>query len=121
MLVSFPVRVSSCHPSFFLIFSFYSYVGPRDLHSFPTRRSSDLRSTLPAVPPFGRSLRIRRRSDCRTTADRKSTRLNSSHQIISYAVFCLKKKNHPAKTTKQIHSRPHPCRNHSTGRQQRMG
>src|SRR5258708_17980084 len=27
--------------------------------------------------------------------DRKSTRLNSSHQIISYAVFCLKKKNLP--------------------------
>src|SRR5258708_20413389 len=26
--------------------------------------------------------------------DRKSTRLNSSHQIISYAVFCLKKKKH---------------------------
>src|SRR5258708_28758257 len=26
-------------------------------------------------------------------ADRKSTRLNSSHQIISYSVFCLKKKN----------------------------
>src|SRR5258708_31878041 len=30
--------------------------------------------------------------------DRKSTRLNSSHQIISYAVFCLKKKK-PFKTT----------------------
>src|SRR5947208_12618494 len=28
----------------------------------------------------------------RTQGDRKSTRLNSSHQIISYAVFCLKKK-----------------------------
>src|SRR5258708_11525886 len=28
-----------------------------------------------------------------SNADRKSTRLNSSHQIISYAVFCLKKKN----------------------------
>src|SRR5256885_9656392 len=26
--------------------------------------------------------------------DRKSTRLNSSHLVISYAVFCLKKKNH---------------------------
>ena len=26
--------------------------------------------------------------------DRKSTRLNSSHVVISYAVFCLKKKNH---------------------------
>src|SRR2546430_7406461 len=29
----------------------------------------------------------------RGTADRKSTRLNSSHSQISYAVFCLKKKN----------------------------
>src|SRR5258708_15592405 len=28
----------------------------------------------------------------RRSGDRKSTRLNSSHQIISYAVFCLKKK-----------------------------
>src|SRR5258708_10512676 len=28
------------------------------------------------------------------SGDRKSTRLNSSHQIISYAVFCLKKKNY---------------------------
>src|SRR5258708_17961072 len=28
----------------------------------------------------------------RSLSDRKSTRLNSSHQIISYAVFCLKKK-----------------------------
>src|SRR5258708_29497356 len=29
--------------------------------------------------------------------DRKSTRLNSSHQIISYAVFCLKKKIQPTR------------------------
>src|SRR2546426_2418397 len=29
---------------------------------------------------------------CRRTRDRKSTRLNSSHLVISYAVFCLKKK-----------------------------
>src|SRR5688500_8862608 len=31
-----------------------------------------------------------------TTIDRKSTRLNSSHLVISYAVFCLKKKKQPA-------------------------
>src|SRR5215216_6875631 len=31
--------------------------------------------------------------------DRKSTRLNSSHQIISYAVFCLKKKKKISSTT----------------------
>src|SRR5437762_9140275 len=30
---------------------------------------------------------------CETAKDRKSTRLNSSHRCISYAVFCLKKKN----------------------------
>src|SRR2546430_4307924 len=34
-----------------------------------------------------------RRIDTKTRADRKSTRLNSSHSQISYAVFCLKKKN----------------------------
>src|SRR6185312_16721258 len=32
-------------------------------------------------------------TDVRLTGDRKSTRLNSSHDQISYAVFCLKKKN----------------------------
>src|SRR5207244_6710251 len=36
--------------------------------------------------------------------DRKSTRLNSSHQIISYAVFCLKKKK---KTSQRQATLPH--------------
>src|SRR5256885_9000200 len=35
--------------------------------------------------------------DCK---DRKSTRLNSSHLVISYAVFCLKKKSHPSIATR---------------------
>src|SRR6267143_4048153 len=45
------------------------------------------------------SRRIRRTERCSTLSnsawnrDRKSTRLNSSHSSISYAVFCLKKKN----------------------------
>src|SRR5258708_21414540 len=37
--------------------------------------------------------------------DRKSTRLNSSHQIISYAVFCLKKKKDITLRHFAIHSR----------------
>src|SRR2546421_5190776 len=36
----------------------------------------------------------RRRGHARRAGDRKSTRLNSSHDQISYAVFCLKKKTH---------------------------
>src|SRR5947209_4239658 len=36
--------------------------------------------------------------------DRKSTRLNSSHANISYAVFCLKKKNMPTRTSATLRS-----------------
>src|SRR5574344_2296162 len=42
-----------------------------------------------------------------TDGDRKSTRLNSSHQIISYAVFCLKKTNTSAPRP-PASSPPHP-------------
>src|SRR5262245_63733178 len=48
-----------------------------------------------------------------TTPDRKSTRLNSSHLGISYAVFCLKKKNKPhtsnhrQRTDQQHENDPH--------------
>src|SRR5258708_29217796 len=41
---------------------------------------------------FGGGLRREARDCLGFVLDRKSTRLNSSHQIISYAVFCLKKK-----------------------------
>src|SRR3954465_8743312 len=46
-------------------------------------------------------------SGCQTCAlDRKSTRLNSSHTIISYAVFCLKKEEQTAEL--QSHDTPAP-------------
>src|SRR5258708_12027191 len=51
-----------------------------------------MRSSQPA--------RSRRSSPSFRRIDRKSTRLNSSHQIISYAVFCLKKKKKKHKTEK---------------------
>src|SRR5438552_10659263 len=84
---------------------------------FPTRRSSDL---YPLQIRIGRRIENRQRvpraqqdalryvslhvgeetriashppHDEPSFLDRKSTRLNSSHQITSYAVFCLKKKN----------------------------
>src|SRR5438445_3006003 len=69
------------------------YCAHRYLYSFPTRRSSDLPGGREPVHvdadlgdhdlsgPLGHS-----------REDRKSTRLNSSHANISYAVFCLKKK-----------------------------
>src|SRR5258708_18503274 len=43
-----------------------------------------------------------------TDGDRKSTRLNSSHQIISYAVFCLKKKKNEQPTNYLVS--PRSCR-----------
>src|SRR5207244_11379167 len=48
-------------------------------------------------PPESTSITPRSRSTDRI--DRKSTRLNSSHQIISYAVFCLKKKKNTKNTS----------------------
>src|SRR5258708_9953265 len=49
------------------------------------------RSTWPSLP--ARQIRSIADTTVCEPIDRKSTRLNSSHQIISYAVFCLKKKN----------------------------
>src|SRR5690242_2234522 len=87
-------------------FSASSSAAHRDLHSFPTRRSSDLAGEDPLLvghrPALGRGGRERgpggglgvgRIPAQRDVLDRKSTRLNSSHMSISYAVFCLKKKN----------------------------
>src|SRR5947207_10638557 len=46
---------------------------------------------FPAIPAV--ALVSRHDRNASETLDRKSTRLNSSHTVISYAVFCLKKKN----------------------------
>src|SRR5438874_5545850 len=91
-------------PSYVIFFE--EYGDHRDLHSFPTRRSSDLVCRAPVEPPGPRGPAAHRRvvapvraarATGRPGADRKSTRLNSSHVEISYAVFCLKKKKivHP--------------------------
>src|SRR2546429_2290492 len=80
------------------------------------RTAFDLGSaTIPAVRRPNWSSRIEHLSMIR---DRKSTRLNSSHGYISYAVFCLKKKKttqHPANVLLSYHQRhqtdiPHTMR-----------
>src|SRR5207248_11139755 len=84
------------------------------LHSFPTRRSSDLDDTHrkrparmlcgiagdvwpgttgPSRLPGGDGTADP--GEGGRESDRKSTRLNSSHRTISYAVFCLKQKTSP--------------------------
>src|SRR5207244_13630704 len=65
----------------------------------PAVRSAERRADGRADPSRTRRLHVPAapvlRAGARTSSvrDRKSTRLNSSHQIISYAVFCLKKTN----------------------------
>src|SRR2546426_9235915 len=49
----------------------------------------------PTTPPLALQPAIRLVVIDSIRLDRKSTRLNSSHLVISYAVFCLKKKKHP--------------------------
>src|SRR4051812_49566970 len=96
-----------------------------DLHHFPTRRSSDLgRSELNDAPYIDRDAvwELKREAlweifesgeppeefaSAPRRRDRKSTRLNSSHMSISYAVFCLKKKK---RSELRRHGRPIPPR-----------
>src|SRR5205814_8424370 len=99
-------------------FFFQGFRAHGDLHSFPTRRSSDLATFTSALlldfgAIFGAAMAVDwvfRLNGVGTlfiaevagvgsgdaprylNPDRKSTRLNSSHLGISYAVFCLKKK-----------------------------
>src|SRR5439155_16586401 len=75
-----------------LLFFFYWPGDHRDLHSFPTRRSSDLRHGAASSATARRFDYADGWKTAGAKTDRKSTRLNSSHVAISYAVFCLKKK-----------------------------
>src|SRR5260221_8031840 len=67
-----------------------------------------------ALPIYRKALRVMQMAakfsrpimtfvDTHVMIDRKSTRLNSSHTVISYAVFCLKKKNPAVRTMYQPH------------------
>src|SRR5690606_41423244 len=101
------------------LFVFYGVVDLRVLRSFPTRRSSDLGQPVLVDGDQAQDLcdRDGRKREVGTMKaegepapeegqqhggshrqqDRKSTRLNSSHVKISYAVFCLKKKKKKSK------------------------
>src|SRR5699024_12277277 len=111
---------SACFSLFLLSFILTRHQS--DLHSFPTRRSSDLteegniytrlmnptnsvfEERIAALEGGAGALATASGSAAITYAiqniaiagDRKSTRLNSSHVSISYAVFCLKKKKRNA-------------------------
>src|SRR2546429_3264969 len=71
--------------------------------SFPCTTTLRLEATPCCASSGALPNRVSLARSSTTTADRKSTRLNSSHGYISYAVFCLKKKkNH----TEQVELHP---------------
>src|SRR5437763_12096954 len=105
---------------FFIIFCLNYHEHPI-LPSFPTRRSSDLAAMLaPRAVGVVRGAelvvvvpeRADRHGANLVRSDRKSTRLNSSHRCISYAVFCLKKKKKNTNRNQNI------CINKETEREQ---
>src|SRR5215204_7389605 len=78
--------VALLSPSF-LLFSFFFFNDTATTEIY----TLSLHDALPIAAPSGRCTWPR--AGCRPgRRDRKSTRLNSSHTVISYAVFCLKKK-----------------------------
>src|ERR1039457_7502213 len=82
--------------SFVLVFFFLMIRRPPRSTLFPYTtlfRSATSRHACPSYGPWARVPSTR--------SDRKSTRLNSSHLVISYAVFCLKNKKN---NTQDVHS-----------------
>src|SRR5699024_12404319 len=88
LFVSFPSPILQPHSTHH-IFSLQTNPYPVSHHSFPTRRSSDLGLVYSLTPKAD----LAGEPVAHAWQDRKSTRLNSSHVSISYAAFCLKKKN----------------------------
>src|SRR5256885_11628207 len=94
-----------CHISIYIFFVFFFFLmirrPPRStLFPYTTLfRSGPNAAAAPYhASPRPQLLDLRRRQRLRPGGDRKSTRLNSSHLVISYAVFCLKKKKNTYKT-----------------------
>src|SRR5437899_4037942 len=96
--------VSRCFHVFFFNDTATTEIYTLSLHDALPISAASLRAGAPAL---GRGLRTRALRPPRRRRDRKSTRLNSSHLGISYAVFCLKKKKKKMKThiMKKYHKR----------------
>src|SRR2546429_4596194 len=77
------------------------------LFPYTTLFRSPVAGLGPAGGPAPRRGGGRRGRAAGVAEDRKSTRLNSSHGYISYAVFCLKKKK---KSRNSTHARSHPTK-----------
>src|SRR2546422_2080256 len=110
-------------PSSFLFF-FFNDTATTEIYTLSLHDALPISSpgAQEAVPTrvFGRRRRRRTRTQPPGTGspriDRKSTRLNSSHGYISYAVFCLKKKKKTKKQTQERATRIKAERNCSTQR-----
>src|SRR5947208_16279447 len=77
---------------FFFFFFFFNDTATTEIYTLSLHDALPISFKVFKPIKFGLLLELNRLTECQLLADRKSTRLNSSHQIISYAVFCLKKK-----------------------------
>src|SRR5258708_8669278 len=68
----------------------YHFEVARDANKIEIKRA--IEAIFSVKVELVRTMQLHGKVRTSSTLDRKSTRLNSSHQIISYAVFCLKKK-----------------------------
>src|SRR5215510_16098972 len=106
------IHIFSSFLSFFFVFFFFNDTATTEIYTLslhdalpicdhrPPRAGSITSSLRCVLPPYA-------------VADRKSTRLNSSHVAISYALFCLKKKQYPCARRAQYRQERGRCPNRS--------
>src|SRR5215207_1062888 len=87
-------------------FLFFSDTATTEIYTLSLHDALPICSRCPSCTRAGCGC-CGRSSSIRRSADRKSTRLNSSHEWISYAVFCLKKKNDGEPTVAGIAQQTH--------------
>src|SRR5258708_17369041 len=99
------------HPTFFCFF--FNDTATTEIYTLSLHDALPISTTSTPAPLLMAFLHLSkshglitfapRNAECVIFQDRKSTRLNSSHQIISYAVFCLRSEEHTSELQSPDH------------------
>src|SRR5438132_9111885 len=107
--------INSYRPEYYLIYIFFNNTQTTQIYTLSLHDALPISADSPGHrAPHREPAETRRtRATADERRDRKSTRLNSSNTVISYAVFCLKKKKDTIQTIIQIRGLDRKAEHHA--------